>query len=102
MYIWRTEGQTSCLIALRYALNTRNAGLRAAFVPRCRADGTYAPVQCAPSAGCWCVNPDGKTYPDAAVRNGRPDCTRTGKTLNLKITFSISNLRECCRNLVHR
>jgi hypothetical protein len=76
-----TEGQSSCMIALRYALNAQT-GRRAPFIPRCRADGTYAAVQCAAAgaaAGCWCVTPDGKPLPDTAVRNGRPECTRTGK-----------------------
>ncbi|XP_026333307.1 SPARC-related modular calcium-binding protein 2 [Hyposmocoma kahamanoa] len=93
------ESQSSCLIALRYALNTRNAGRRAAFVPRCRADGTYAPVQCAPSAGCWCVNPDGKTYPDTTFWNGRPDCTRTGKshTRRRSSARGLRNKRSCTR-----
>lgn len=77
-----TESQSSCLIAMRYALNS-HTGSRSPYIPRCRADGTYAAVQCAPSgtaAGCWCVTPDGKPLPDTGVRNGRPDCTRSGKS----------------------
>ncbi|XP_049884957.1 SPARC-related modular calcium-binding protein 1 isoform X3 [Pectinophora gossypiella] len=92
------EGQSSCLIALRYALNA-HGGRRPAFVPRCRADGTYAPVQCAAAAGCWCVTPDGKTFPDTTVRNGRPDCTRTGKS-HTRRRSSIRgqrNKRSCSR-----
>ncbi|XP_032527939.2 SPARC-related modular calcium-binding protein 1 [Danaus plexippus] len=76
-----TDSQTSCMAVLRYAL--KQGGRRATFVPRCRADGTYAAVQCAAAgaaAGCWCVTADGKPLPDTAVRNGRPDCTRTGKS----------------------
>ncbi|XP_059045712.1 SPARC-related modular calcium-binding protein 1 isoform X2 [Achroia grisella] len=76
------DGQSSCSIALSYAQNAR-AGRRAAFVPKCRPDGTYAPVQCAAAGaatGCWCVTPEGKTLPNTAVRSGRPDCTRTGKS----------------------
>ncbi|KAJ2954426.1 hypothetical protein O0L34_g2695 [Tuta absoluta] len=94
------EGQSSCLIALRYALNTHGAGgRRAAFVPRCRADGTYAPVQCAAAAGCWCVSPDGKTFPDTTVRNGRPDCTRTGKSHTRRRSSARGqrNKRSCSR-----
>ncbi|XP_028035423.1 SPARC-related modular calcium-binding protein 1 isoform X2 [Bombyx mandarina] len=80
------DGQSSCLIAHRYALNAQaqQRAPRPAYIPRCRADGTYAAVQCGASgttaAGCWCVTPDGKPLPDTAVRNGRPDCTRTGKS----------------------
>lgn len=76
------EGQSSCFIALQYALNAQS-GAWSTYVPRCRADGTYAPVQCASggaAAGCWCVTPDGKPLPDTSVRNGRPDCTLPGKS----------------------
>ncbi|XP_013189131.1 SPARC-related modular calcium-binding protein 1 [Amyelois transitella] len=95
------EGQSSCLIALRYAMSART-GRRATFVPRCRADGTYAPVQCAAAgtaAGCWCVTPEGKTLPDTAVRNGRPDCTRTGKshTRRRSSVRDQRNKRSCTR-----
>ncbi|XP_045458416.1 SPARC-related modular calcium-binding protein 1 [Melitaea cinxia] len=95
------EGQSSCLTVLRYALNAQG-GRRATFVPRCRADGTYAAVQCAAAgaaAGCWCVTPDGKPLPDTSVRNGRPDCTRTGKS-QTKRRSSVRgqrNKRSCSR-----
>ncbi|CAH0401942.1 unnamed protein product [Chilo suppressalis] len=95
------EGQSSCMIALRYALNAQS-GRRAPFVPRCRADGTYAAVQCASAgaaASCWCVSPDGKPLPDTAVRNGRPDCTRTGKshTRRRSSVRGQRNKRSCTR-----
>ncbi|GBP07152.1 SPARC-related modular calcium-binding protein 1 [Eumeta japonica] len=72
-----TEGQQACLLALRYALNAPHP----VFVPRCRADGSYAAVQCSAgaTASCWCVNPAGKPLANTAVRNGRPDCTPTGE-----------------------
>ncbi|CAG4942075.1 unnamed protein product [Colias eurytheme] len=95
------EGQSSCLTVLRYALNAQS-GRRAAFVPKCRADGTYAAVQCAAAgaaAGCWCVTPDGKPLPDTAVRNGRPDCTRPGKsqTRRRSSVRGQRNKRSCTR-----
>ncbi|CAG9781876.1 unnamed protein product [Diatraea saccharalis] len=95
------EGQSSCMIALRYALKAQT-GRRAPFVPRCRADGTYAAVQCVnagASASCWCVSPDGKPLPDTAVRNGRPDCTKTGKsqTRRRASVRGQRNKRSCTR-----
>ncbi|XP_028177297.1 SPARC-related modular calcium-binding protein 1 isoform X2 [Ostrinia furnacalis] len=95
------EGPSSCVFALRYALNAP-ADRRAPFVPRCRADGTYAAVQCAPAgaaAGCWCVSPDGKPLPYTVVRNGRPDCTRTGKshTRRRSSVRGQRNKRSCTR-----
>lgn len=45
------------------------------FVPKCAADGSYAPVQCYGSIGfCWCVDRDGKELPNTRVR-GQPKCT---------------------------
>ncbi|KAM3968880.1 SPARC related modular calcium binding-like protein magu isoform 2-T2 [Aphomia sociella] len=98
------DGQSSCLIALRYAQNAR-AGRRAAFMPKCRADGTYAPVQCAAAGtatGCWCVTPDGKTLPDTAVRNGRPDCTRTGKSHTRRRSSARDKRNKKCCSRVDR
>ncbi|XP_022832943.1 SPARC-related modular calcium-binding protein 2 isoform X4 [Spodoptera litura] len=96
------EGQSSCLIAQRYALNAQS-GVWSAYVPRCRADGSYAAVQCASAGaapgGCWCVTPDGKPLPDTSVRNGRPDCTRTGKshTRRRSSVRGQRNKRTCTR-----
>ncbi|CAF4745054.1 unnamed protein product [Pieris macdunnoughi] len=96
-----SDGQSSCLAVLRYALNAQS-GRRAAFVPKCRTDGTYAAVQCAAAgaaAGCWCVTPDGKPLPDTAVRNGKPDCTRPGKsqTRRRSSVRGQRNKRSCTR-----
>ncbi|XP_021187916.3 SPARC-related modular calcium-binding protein 2 isoform X4 [Helicoverpa armigera] len=96
------EGQSSCLVALRYALKAQS-GVWSAYIPRCRADGSYAAVQCATAgavaASCWCVNPDGKPIPDTSVRNGRPDCTRTGKshTRRRSSVRGQRNKRTCTR-----
>lgn len=80
-FILFSEEQSTCLSTLRYALNA-HSDKRSAYIPRCRSDGTYAAVQCAAAgaaAGCWCVTPDGKPLPDTAVRNGKPDCSKTGE-----------------------
>ncbi|XP_012279212.1 SPARC-related modular calcium-binding protein 2 isoform X2 [Orussus abietinus] len=47
--------------------------------PSCRADGTYAPVQCHEETGyCWCVTAQGRPIPDTSVRHQRPRCMRPG------------------------
>lgn len=100
-----TENQSSCMIALRYALNAQSSQRvpRPPYIPHCRADGTYAAVQCGAAgttaAGCWCVTPDGKPLPDTGVRSGRPDCTRNGKS-HARRRSSIRgqrNKRSCTR-----
>lgn len=43
-------------------------------------DGSYAPVQCFDSTGCWCVNSQGKIIPNTTRRTGRPSCGKIGKS----------------------
>lgn len=64
-----------CLVSLRYARKMKLSG-SSTFKPKCRADGSYAPVQCHRDTGCWCVTPQGKSLPNTSVRNGRPKCRR--------------------------
>ncbi|XP_078349655.1 thyroglobulin-like isoform X1 [Oculina patagonica] len=53
---------------------TSNPQLLGLFTPNCRADGSYAPMQCHHSTGfCWCVTKDGKEIPNTKIR-GRPKC----------------------------
>lgn len=71
----------ACLASRAYALHQRkvqNKDLR--FIPKCRADGSYAPVQCLESTGCWCVNPLGKPIPHTRVTFGNPNCAQKSKS----------------------
>lgn len=44
------------------------------FIPHCRQDGSFSPMQCHASTGfCWCVTQDGKKVPNNDTR-GRPNC----------------------------
>ncbi|XP_048581312.1 uncharacterized protein LOC5512067 isoform X7 [Nematostella vectensis] len=43
------------------------------WIPRCRSDGTYEPVQCDRGWYCWCSDVDGKELPGTRKR-GWPDC----------------------------
>lgn len=49
------------------------------FVPKCRTDGTYAPVQCMKGAGCWCSDSQGKPIPNTTTRTGKPNCAEKNK-----------------------
>lgn len=74
-------------------------------MPKCRADGSYAPVQCAKeNSGCWCVNGQGKPIPNTTVRTGKPNCGKPGKSNRRRSSprndsqFDIQNKRPCTRN----
>lgn len=69
----------ACLASRTYALAHRKTSK---FVPKCRSDGNYALVQCLPSGGCWCVDPQGKPIPKTRVENGygRPTCAQKSKS----------------------
>ncbi|CAL1296839.1 unnamed protein product [Larinioides sclopetarius] len=49
------------------------------FVPECKADGSYAEVQCHVSTGyCWCVDEAGKPIRGSSIQNARPNCAQKG------------------------
>lgn len=50
------------------------------FIPRCRPDGSYSPVQCYRSY-CYCVNGDGQEISDTRtfIVTGKPKCTYTSE-----------------------
>ncbi|XP_069042499.1 SPARC-related modular calcium-binding protein 1-like [Lepisosteus oculatus] len=47
------------------------------FVPECRSDGRFSPVQCHRATGyCWCVRAEtGRPLPGTSTRNRLPDCS---------------------------
>lgn len=47
-----------------------------AFIPKCKADGTYQQMQCHGSTGyCWCADENGKEIEDSKLRFKQPDCS---------------------------
>lgn len=67
--------KNACLASRSYALvERRNDPRKVPFVPKCRLDGSYAPIQCMEAGGCWCVTSQGKRIPNTAVAHGRPNC----------------------------
>ena len=57
-----------------YLEATSGPALVGRFIPKCRADGSYAPMQCHGSTGfCWCVTKDGKEIRNTKIR-GQPKC----------------------------
>ena len=65
-------GLTEC--QKEYLEATSGPALIGRFIPKCRTDGSYAPVQCHGSTGfCWCVTKDGKEIANTRIR-GQPKC----------------------------
>lgn len=59
------------------------------FVPWCRADGSYSPVQCF-SSYCYCVNTNGQEISNTRtyIETGKPKCTHTSKSF---LTFDFGD-----------
>ncbi|XP_073845963.1 SPARC related modular calcium binding-like protein magu isoform X2 [Musca autumnalis] len=68
----------ACAEAREYALKRRNK-YPPKFIPRCKPDGTYAPIQCLMDKGCWCSDPMGTPINNTSVRTGKPNCREFGK-----------------------
>ncbi|XP_077301991.1 SPARC-related modular calcium-binding protein 2-like isoform X2 [Arctopsyche grandis] len=84
-----------CLEGLRYMKKMENSGGNS-FVPKCRPDGSYAPVQCRRDTECWCVTAQGKSVPNTSVRNGRPKCRREKSNTRRRSSIRGHSNREDC------
>uniref|UniRef100_A0A182MNS2 Thyroglobulin type-1 domain-containing protein n=1 Tax=Anopheles culicifacies TaxID=139723 RepID=A0A182MNS2_9DIPT len=87
-----------CIASRTYALQQRaSSPYTIKYVPRCREDGTYAPVQCIDGGGCWCVNGQGKQLPNTMVQHGKPICVKKGKSNQRRSSprNPIRNKRSC-------
>jgi len=57
----------------RRALGWDNKPKDGVFVPECKPDGSYNPVQCLRLEGpCWCVDKNGKEILGTRNENGKP------------------------------
>ena len=69
----------ACNEAREYALKHRNKN-PLKFIPRCKKDGSYAPIQCLPDSACWCSDITGKPLNNTPVRIvGKPKCREYNK-----------------------
>ncbi|XP_070684680.1 SPARC-related modular calcium-binding protein 1-like [Pempheris klunzingeri] len=81
--------QSKCQLARAQALraSAHSSGghvspAAAVFVPECRPDGHFLPVQCHNQTGyCWCSTPDGKPVSGTSVLHLIPNCTDHTTTL---------------------
>ena len=82
MFLCFTVGNfTKCELERQGVLNTfpvsegKPQPLLGAFMPKCKADGSFAEVQCHTSTGyCWCVDEEGNKRNGTEVRFRQPDC----------------------------
>ena len=50
------------------------------YIPECRKDGAFAPIQCHPGTkACWCVLLNGKPITGSTVFNKKPNCSKYRK-----------------------
>jgi SPARC-related modular calcium-binding protein len=82
---YRGTCKDDCLSSRAYAVSQRP---KIKFIPKCREDGSYAPIQCLENNGCWCVNGQGKPIQKTHTKHGRPNCFGKG---NQKRSSPVSN-----------
>lgn len=64
------ECKDKCTKLRTYALSGRQ---KLNHIPKCREDGSYAPIQCFENNKCWCVNSHGIST--SQIFQGRPNCS---------------------------
>jgi len=74
-FCWIGAPVTACWKAYQDALRSYSPDR---FIPWCRADGSYSPVQCYRSH-CYCVNRNGQEIANTRtfLETGKPKCTYT-------------------------
>lgn len=77
MSIFSPTGQlpSRCEKQREYALQKHVVGR---WIPRCRLDGSYEPIQCDRGWNCWCVDFTGKEIAQSRTR-GWPNCGPPGQ-----------------------
>jgi SPARC-related modular calcium-binding protein len=67
-------------------------------VPKCRDDGSYAPIQCLDNNGCWCVNGQGKPIQNTHTKHGRPNCAGKGSQKRSSPGSNSAPRKKCSPN----
>lgn len=78
-----------------YALSQRP---KIKFVPKCRDDNSYAPIQCLENNGCWCVNSNGKPIAKTHTKHGRPNCAGKASQKRSSPTSNSAPRKKCSPN----
>ena len=72
------------------------------FLPECKPDGSYKPVQCLQSEGpCWCVYGNGKEVPGTREDREKTDVSCVGKYSNIftEGLITVTTLNKASNNL---
>lgn len=65
-----------------------NTGRSDDFIPRCRGNGEFEPVQCHRISGvCWCVDEIGIEIPGSRTTSGLPECNGLNGKLDRAFQF---------------
>lgn len=73
-----------CLESRSYAMAYKTTSAIIKFIPRCRADGSFASVQCMEGAGCWCSDVQGKPIPNTTTTVGKPKNCKRHTRVNIR------------------
>lgn len=85
----------ACLAARTYALSQRP---QIKFIPKCRENGSYAPIQCLENNGCWCVNAQGKPIQKTHTKHGRPNCAGKANQKRSSMASNSAPRKKCSPN----
>ncbi|XP_022806051.1 uncharacterized protein LOC111343164 [Stylophora pistillata] len=76
--------QTRCLLDRARSLTLNVAPSNGNYIPKCKGDGSYDPVQChVASNQCWCVDRYGNEIFGTRQTSGTPDCSDIDSKLTL-------------------
>eukprot|EP00095_Tigriopus_kingsejongensis_P004207 maker-scaffold208_size258758-snap-gene-1.33 protein:Tk04207 transcript:maker-scaffold208_size258758-snap-gene-1.33-mRNA-1 annotation:"sparc-related modular calcium-binding protein 2-like" len=72
------EERINCWVEHRAVIESSQDGQMNAYIPECKPDGRFQPVQCYKSSGyCWCVDElTGRPIPGTSRQNEQPSCSR--------------------------
>ena len=90
LFVCLPAGQPSsrCEKQRQFALQKHVVGR---WIPRCRLDGSYEPIQCDRGWNCWCVDFTGKEIAQSRTR-GWPNCGPSGQLTALYSHVSCSGV----------
>lgn len=91
----RGSCKDACLASRSYAIAQRP---KIKFIPKCREDGSYAPIQCLENNGCWCVNSQGKPIQKTHTKHGRPNCAGKLSQKRSSPTSNSAPQKKCTAN----
>ena len=82
-FLWFVSDLTPCQVRQQ-----SSHGLLGEFVPKCKSDGSYEPIQCR-EGYCWCVDVHGREMNGTKMHSQKPTCPAQTKSGEFDCTCSI-------------